>query len=245
MLRKVCKTDPSQKSSLMNAIFMMSNSKSPSVLFECANTITQLTTAPSAIKVAIQSYLNLLAENNDNNVKVIVLDKILDLRKRYAKVLEDYITDILGLIKDESIVSLEINQKILELVTNLVSQRNIKEVIAFLEREIARACKMEEHGAQASVTNEYRYLLIKSINQITQTYPQTIPLVLSPLMKSFLKFEGKSTFTSLETILFIREVIEVNPEHRSTIFTNICNNFAEIRSHLVIRVALWIIGEYA
>ena len=64
-------------------------------------------------------------------------------------------------------------------------------------------------------------------------------------MKSFLKFEGKSTFTSLETILFIREVIEVNPEHRSTIFTNICNNFAEIRSHLVIRVALWIIGEYA
>ena len=147
MLRKVCKTDPSQKSSLMNAIFMMSNSKSPSVLFECANTITQLTTAPSAIKVAIQSYLNLLAENNDNNVKVIVLDKILDLRKRYTKVLEDYITDILGLIKDESIVSLEINQKILELVTNLVSQRNIKEVIAFLEREIARACKMEEHGA--------------------------------------------------------------------------------------------------
>ena len=77
MLRKVCKKDPSQKSRLMNAIFLMSGSKSPSVLFECANTITQLTTAPSAIKVAIQSYLNLLQENNDNNVKVIVLEKIL------------------------------------------------------------------------------------------------------------------------------------------------------------------------
>ena len=95
------------------------------------------------------------------------------------------------------------------------------------------------------MTNEYRYLLIKSINQITQTFPQTIPLVLSPLMRSFLKFEGKSTFTSLETVLFIREVIEVNPEHRATIFTNICQSFGEIRSHLVIRVALWIIGEYA
>ena len=47
-------------------------------------------------------------------------------------------------------------------------------------------------------------------------------MVISPLMKSFLKFEGKSTFTSLETILFIREVIEVNPEHGSAIFTNIC-----------------------
>ena len=59
----------------MNAIFMMSESKSPSVLFECANTITQLTTAPSAIKVAIQSYLNLLQENNDNNVYSVETDK--------------------------------------------------------------------------------------------------------------------------------------------------------------------------
>jgi len=51
-----------------------------------------------------------------------------------------------------------------------------------LERDIARACKMEDHGAQATITNEYRYLLIKSINQITQSYPETIPTVLSPLM---------------------------------------------------------------
>jgi len=64
-------------------------------------------------------------------------------------------------------------------------------------------------------------------------------------MKSFLRFEGKSTFTSLETILFIREVIEVNPEHRPSIFASICQSFGEIRSHLVIRVALWILGEYA
>lgn len=60
MLRKLCKVEPSQKSRLMNAIFMLSNSKSPSVLLECADTIIQLTTAPSAIKIAIQSYLSLL-----------------------------------------------------------------------------------------------------------------------------------------------------------------------------------------
>ena len=48
-------------------------------------------------------------DNNDNNVKIIVLDKILSLRRRYAKVLEDYTTDILNIIKDEAVVSLEIN----------------------------------------------------------------------------------------------------------------------------------------
>ena len=78
--------------------------------------------------------------------------------------LEDYINDILAIIKDDTIVSLEINQKVLDLITYLVSQRNIKEVVQFLEREILKATKMDEHGAQGTVTNEYRYLLIKSIN---------------------------------------------------------------------------------
>lgn len=58
-------------------------------------------------------------------------------------------------------------------------------------------------------------------------------------------FDNRSTFTSLETILFIREVIEVHPEHRVAIFDKICDSFEDIRSHLVIRIALWIVGEYA
>lgn len=50
-----------------------------------------------------------------------MLDKILQLRKNYVKVLEDYINDILAIIKDDNIVSIEINQKVLELITYLVS----------------------------------------------------------------------------------------------------------------------------
>lgn len=68
---------------------------------------------------------------------------------------------------------------------------------------------------------------------------------MTPLLENFLKFEGKSTFPSLETALFIREAIEVYPEHRASILEKICSNFNQIKSHLVIRVALWILGEYA
>ena len=45
--------------------------------------------------------------------------------------------------------------------------------------------------------------------------------------------------------MFIREKIEVHAEHRATIFQKICANFGSIKSQLVIRVALWILGEYA
>ena len=133
----------------------------------------------------------------------------------------------------------------LELATQLVSSRNINEVVVFMEKEINRGFKMDDKGSSSSATNQYRYLLIKSISQITRSYPSTIPKVLPPLLEKFLRFEGKSTFPSLETILFIREVMEVYPEHRSVIFDKINSNFSQIRSHLVIRVALWIIGEYA
>lgn len=168
----------------------------------------------------------------------------MDLRKRYSRVLEDYTIDVLSVMRGDSAASHEIAAKVLELATALVSPRNIKEVIAFLEKEISRACKMEV-DANASTTNQYRYLLIKSISSITQMYPETIPAVLTPLIENFLRFDGKSTFPSLETILFIREVIEVHSEHRNAVFQKICERFGQIKSHLVIRVALWIIGEYA
>ena len=79
-------------------------------------------------------------------MKLIVLNKIIELRGKYSKLLEDYISEILNTINEDQISSLDINQKVLELTTDLASPRNIKEIIAFLEKEIVRARKMDESG---------------------------------------------------------------------------------------------------
>ena len=231
---------------------------------ECANTIIQLTTAPSAVKIAVQSYLSLMQDQNDNNVKLVVLNKIVELKKLYSKILEEYISDILNIIREDSVQSIEINQKVLELVTDLVNQRNVKEVGVFLNKEITKAKKLpegkssqdkedkekrEESGsAEASgipSTNEYRYLLIRSVSKITQIYPDTVPQMIDPLMDSFLMFEKKGSKASLETIVFIREVVETYPEHRSTILSKLNGLLSAIKNHMVLRVAIWIIGEYS
>ena len=211
-----------------------------------------MTTAPSAIKIAIQSYLSLLQDQNDNNVKLIVLNKIISLKKNYSKLLQEYMPDILNIIREDSVQSVEINQKVLELVTDLANQRNIKEVGVFLEQEIRKAKKLEETSdkeaskvVSSSSNNEYRYLLIKCVNQITQLFPETIPLMICPLMESFLMFEKKGSMASLETIIFIREVIEVYPEHRQSILDQLTRLVDDIKNHLVLRVAIWIVGEYS
>ena len=75
---------------------------------------------------------------------MIVLSKIMDLRTKYAKLLEDYVSDILNVLNTDTITSLEINQKVLQLTTELASPRNIKEIVVFLEKEIVKARKMDE-----------------------------------------------------------------------------------------------------
>lgn len=98
------------------------------------------------------------------------------LKEKYGKILEEYINDILSIIREDSVQSIEINQKVLELVTDLVNMRNVKEVGEFLRKEILKARKLvdskdvkEGAGSSQSVssTNEYRYLLIRSVNKIT------------------------------------------------------------------------------
>jgi coatomer subunit beta len=69
--------------------------------------------------------------------------------------------------------------------------------------------------------------------------------MIGPLMDSFLMFEKKGSMASLETIIFIREVIEVYPNHRKTILDKLYGLLDEIKNHLVLRVAVWIIGEYS
>ena len=88
-------------------------------------------------------------------------------------------------------------------------------------------------------------MLIKCVNQITQMFPEMIPSMISPLMDSFLKFEKKGSFASLETIIFIREVIEVYPSHRQSILNKLVSLLDDIKNHLILRVAVWIIGEYS
>lgn len=69
--------------------------------------------------------------------------------------------------------------------------------------------------------------------------------MLEPLMDSFLGFEKKGSMASLETVMLVREIIEVYPDHRAAILTKLTNMIGQIRNHLVLKVAIWIVGEYS
>lgn len=79
------------------------------------------------LQAAAQCYVELIVKESDNNVKLIVLDRLMALRgiAAHEKVLQDLVMDILRVLSSPD---LEVRKKTLTLVLDLVTSRNIEEV---------------------------------------------------------------------------------------------------------------------
>ena len=65
----------------------MLNATSAAVSYEAAWTLVSLSSAPTAVRAAAATYTGLLNSQSDNNVKLIVLERIAELQKHHSKVL--------------------------------------------------------------------------------------------------------------------------------------------------------------
>ena len=66
-------------------------SSSNAVRYEAAWTLTTMSSAPTAIKAAAACYVELIVKESDNNVKIIVLDRLTDLKEQHERVLQDMV----------------------------------------------------------------------------------------------------------------------------------------------------------
>ncbi len=229
--RKVCRKDPNQKSRFVRCLFEMLKSESQAVSYEAAWTLVSLSTAPTAVRSSAQTYTTLLNTSSDNNVKLIVLDRLSELKKHHSKVVQEVLMDILRALSSPNI---HICKKALAVAMDLVSPRNIEEVIGVLKREVIRAQETEmEHS------EEYKTLLIQAIHKCATKFAEVADSVVLVLL-DFLS--GESGYNVL---VCVKSIIEQYPTFRGTIIRKIIDNLDEITHADALRVALWILGEYA
>ena len=210
---------------------MLLRSESQAVAYEAAWTLVSLSTAPTAVRASAQAYATLLNNSNDNNVKLIILDRLVELKKHHSKVVQEILMDILRVLATPNI---DICKKTLDLAVDLVSPRNIEEVMLLLKREVIRAQETElEHG------EEYKKLLISAIHKCATRYAEVADSVVLVLL-DFLGGDG-----GYNVIVCVKSIIEQYSNFRATILRKIIDNLDEITSSDAIRVALWILGEYA
>ncbi|CAH1759392.1 14622_t:CDS:10 [Entrophospora sp. SA101] len=233
LIRKDCRNSSTNRGKYIRCIFDLLNAPSHSVKYEAATSLMALTHAPAAVKAAASCYIELIIKESDNNIKLIVLDRLDELREKHEQTLDDLVLDILRVLTSPDI---EVRRKALRIGLDLISSRNVQEVVVFLKKELSKTLDQDYEK-----NNEYRQLLIQSIHGCAIKFSEVAENVVHVLME----FLGDSNNpAAVDVISFVREVVEKFPNLRSSITEKLLETFMDIKSPKVFRGALWIVGEY-
>lgn len=233
VIRLDCKNDTTHRPRYIRCMFELLNSSSHAVKYEAATTLTTLTQNSAAVKAAASCFVTLVIKESDNNVKLIVLDRLDTLRSKHGHVLDGLTMDILQVL---SSADMEVRRKAMSIVLSMTSNRNVEEVVLFLKKQLQQTQEREFEKAP-----EYRQLLIQSIHVLAVKFSEVAASVVHALME----FLGDSNNPSaLDVVAFVREVVEKFPHLRQSICDKLTQTLTEIKSGKAFRGVLWILGEY-
>ncbi|TFL03311.1 adaptin N terminal region-domain-containing protein [Pterulicium gracile] len=240
VIRADCKGETVHKPRYIRIIFELLNASSHAVKYEAATTLTSLTQNPAAVKAAASSFITLVQKESDNNVKLIVLDRLDVLRSKHPRILDGLIMDVLQVLTN---ADMEVRRKALSLVLSMTSSRNVEDVVLFLKKQLLRTqSEASSSSSPSDSTSEYRQLLIQSIHVTAIKFSEVAGSVVGALME----FLGDASNPSaLDVVAFVREVVEKFPLLRPTITSKLLSVLPSIKSGKVFRGVLWILGEYS
>lgn len=233
LIRRVCKAHPETRGRYIKVILALLQSRSSAVVYEGATTLVSLSNAPTAVRAAASCFTQLLVSHSDNNVKLIVLDRLAELKERHRDVVAELLMDSLRALNAPN---LDVKRKLLDYVLDLIGARTVDEVVSILKKEAMKTQSQDiEQGA------EYRSLLIHAIHDCAVRFPDVASSVLTLLM-DFLSDSNASS--ALDVAYLIREIIQMNPKLRDEITESLMESLPAIKSPRVVASSLWILSEY-
>ncbi|KAF7713143.1 Coatomer beta subunit [Penicillium ucsense] len=233
-LRKDAVQNTQNKSRYLKLMLELLDAPTSTVVYEAATSLTALTSNPVAVKAAAGKLIELAIREADNNVKLIVLDRVDQLRKRNEGVLDDLTMEILRVLTSPDI---DVRRKALGIALEMVSSKNVEEIVMLLKKELAKTV-----NEQYEQNSEYRQLLVQSIHNCAIKFSEIAASVVDLLMDFIADFNNNS---AVDVIQFVKEVVEKFPDLRSAIVNRLVSTLSEVRAGKVYRGVLWVIGEYS
>lgn len=246
LTRRVCRRDPTQKSRFVRVLFQMLSSDSPAVSYEAAWTLVSLSSAPTAVRAAALTYTNLLnGHQNDNNVKMIVLERLEGLKgKGHHKILQELLMDILRALSSPNP---DICAKVLQVAMDVVTARNVQDVVGILKKEVAKTLQESDNiTGSADKGAAYRQMLIRAIHSCAVKFPQVAESVVHTLMDLLSASSAENDGgTGMQVAIFVRAIVEQYPDLRLGLLQKLLNALDDVTGNDVLCVCIWILGEYS
>ncbi|TQS37866.1 hypothetical protein Golomagni_01644 [Golovinomyces magnicellulatus] len=233
-IRKDSVQNTQNKARYLRVIFDLLESSATTVVYEAASSLTAITNNPVAVKAAASKFIELSIKEPDNNVKLIVLDRVDALRRKNEGILDDLIMEILRVLSSPD---LDVRKKALDISLEMVSSKNVEQVVLLLKKELSKTLDQEFEK-----NDEYRRLLIHAIHQCAIRFSEVAASIVGLLMEFIADFNNSS---AVDVITFVKEVLEKFPNLRPSIVERLVATLSEVRAGKVYRGALWIVGEYS
>ncbi|KAF8362322.1 copb-1 [Pristionchus pacificus] len=236
LIYKVCHANPMERQRFIRCVYNLLQSSSGAVRYEAAGTLVTLSTVPAAIRAAATTYIELIVKESDNNIKLIVLDRLIHLRQSSTgeKVLQELVMDIMRVL---TAPGLEVRKKTLSLALELVSSRNVEDMVMFLKKEIAKS-----GNENADDASKYRQELVKTLHTATIKFPD-VAVSIVPVLMEFLSDESEQV--SSYVLQFVREAIHKLPHLRATIISSLLEGLLFIQKPKILIASLWILCTFA
>eukprot|EP00298_Acanthocystis_sp_HF-20_P010885 c19104_g1_i1.p1 GENE.c19104_g1_i1~~c19104_g1_i1.p1 ORF type:complete len:945 (-),score=413.74 c19104_g1_i1:191-3025(-) len=232
LFRKLCFLQPQEKSKYIKCIITLMETASDAVLFECAHTLVVVSHAPTAIRAAVTCYSKLLKSQSDNNVKLVILERLSELKKKHKAVLQEFVMEILFTIQTPS---LDIQKKTINLVLEIVPERNVGEMLTTFKKELQKTNAIENE--------KERQALVHAVHKCgIRFFDNHLSFAVNTLMDLV---GDESSVVALDVLAFARDVAANFPQYRTEIIQKLQQNLDEVNSSDVYRSVLWVLGQYS
>jgi len=236
-LRNLCILYPKEKGRMLKILLDLSNHKSHSVLFEVANSLVLLSSNPNIIKTAVGIFCNLLVEQKDNNILIIILKKLINIKKKFRDILEEQILSFAIILN--STTNSDIRKLLFDLIIELLKETNIHQVFDVFINDLNKL-----RGVSETETNlQFKNMIMDCMHKGLKRFPQVNSNYVIFLLERCILYDSKNTFNN-ELLNIIKDIFFVFPNLRKDFINKIIQHFDEIQNFEILQLIFWIFAEF-
>lgn len=228
-----------EKGAIIKMLIELSNHKSHAVLFEIACALVAVSSNTSIIRNAITILSNLLVEVNDNNLLLIIIKKLVDLKDKYKAVLEENIVSLVVIINQN--LTQNLRKLLLGIVSDLITESNIASVFNLFTKQYNKLKAISDSSNTSLV--DFRFSIIDCFYNNVKKYPVISKQFVQYLLDKILSFDSNSAYIEDQSSM-IKELFYIYKDDCHDMLSKLILSFEDISDPTIMLTTLYVFRQY-
>lgn len=240
-LKNIAKqSNSSDKSKIIKLLIDLTQCKLNSILFELSYSLLEISSSTGVVKQAVTLLSNLLNDLNDNTIITIILNKLMSLKHKHKKILEENIVSYASIL-NKSDLTQNLKSNLLTLIIELFNESNINPVMNIL-KHVYTSLKSKSNNESTYI--EFSFRIIDCMMSGLRKYNNVVFTEFKKfLIDKICQFNLNSQYKE-EYCSFIKELFFYNKDDSSELYSELQRVFENVSNHEMQIMCLNLLSEY-